>query len=82
MNQTPSRLAASRRDGAHQAEEQRARILDAAQKLFFAKGIAATRMVDVAAEAGITKVTLYRYFSNRAVGGPPRRERRAPARPF
>jgi len=48
-------------------DEQRASILDAAEKLFLQRGLENTHMVDIAAQAGITKVTLYRYFANRDV---------------
>jgi len=65
MNDTTSKLAANRRKGKHQVEEQRASILDAAEQLFLQDGLANTNMVNIAARAGITKVTLYRYFPNR-----------------
>lgn len=65
MNEATSKLEASRQKGKHQVEEQRANILDAAETLFLQNGLANTNMVDIAAQAGITKVTLYRYFANR-----------------
>lgn len=40
-------------------------ILDAALQLFTEKGFSATRMVDVARAAGISKGTLYLYFENK-----------------
>lgn len=40
-------------------------ILDAALQQFTEKGFSATRMVDVAQAAGISKGTLYRYFDNK-----------------
>ncbi|MCK5041036.1 MAG: TetR/AcrR family transcriptional regulator [Sphingomonadales bacterium] len=40
-------------------------IIDAALKLFAVKGFAATRLDDVAKEAGISKGTLYLYFSDK-----------------
>ncbi|MCW9012437.1 MAG: TetR/AcrR family transcriptional regulator [Gammaproteobacteria bacterium] len=40
-------------------------ILDAALALFTEKGFSATRMVDVAKKAGISKGTLYLYFDNK-----------------
>jgi AcrR family transcriptional regulator len=64
---TQSKLEVSRQNGAHQVRAQRESILDAAETLFLRHGIAETTMVHVAAEAGITKVTLYRYFPNRDV---------------
>lgn len=67
MAQPISKSEANRQHGLHQVDEQRAHILDAAERLFLRNGIENTRMVDIAAEAGITKVTLYRYFPNRDV---------------
>ena len=40
-------------------------ILDAALKVFAAKGYAAARMEDIAREAGVTKGTIYLYFANK-----------------
>jgi AcrR family transcriptional regulator len=62
---TQSKLAAGRQNGSHQVEEQRESILEAAQALFLRQGLEKTTMVDIAAAAGVTKVTLYRYFPNR-----------------
>jgi AcrR family transcriptional regulator len=45
-------------------EEQRARILDAARKVFARKGIAAT-MADVAAAAEVSQGLAYRYFASK-----------------
>src|SRR5262252_7462295 len=42
-----------------------AEILDAALAAFAERGFAATRLDDVAARAGITKGTLYLYFSSK-----------------
>ncbi|MEJ0027629.1 MAG: TetR/AcrR family transcriptional regulator [Rhizomicrobium sp.] len=50
----------SRRKQARPAE-----ILDAALKVFAAKGYAAARMDDIAREAGVTKGTIYLYFENK-----------------
>lgn len=41
------------------------RILDAAGELFARDGVASVGMADVAAAAGCSRATLYRYFSNR-----------------
>lgn len=65
MNQRASKSAAERRSGKHQIDEQRARILDAAEALFLQSGLENTSMMDIARRAGITRVTLYRYFANR-----------------
>ena len=65
MGKATSRSELNRQTGKHQVDEQRAGILDAAEKLFLQHGLDNTRMVDIAAQAGITKVTLYRYFPNR-----------------
>jgi AcrR family transcriptional regulator len=43
-------------------EQRRSRILDAAQRVFYAKGVDATKMKDVAREAQLGKGTLYLYF--------------------
>jgi AcrR family transcriptional regulator len=64
---TQSKLEVSRQNGAHQVHAQREGILDAAERFFLRQGIAETTMAHIAAEAGITKVTLYRYFPNRDV---------------
>lgn len=47
-------------------EEQRAKILDGARKVFARKGLAAT-MADVAAEASVSQGLAYRYFANKEV---------------
>jgi AcrR family transcriptional regulator len=60
-----SKLAESRSEGRHQIEYQRASILAASERLFLHAGLENTKMVDIAEEAGITKITLYRYFTNR-----------------
>jgi AcrR family transcriptional regulator len=61
-------------DAAEPAPEQRwtrrkqarpAEILDAALKVFAAKGFAAARMDDIARAAGVTKGTIYLYFENK-----------------
>ncbi|MBN1877289.1 MAG: TetR/AcrR family transcriptional regulator [Anaerolineae bacterium] len=67
MNKAISKLESNRQKGKHQVDDQRANILDAAEKLFLQQGLENTKMVDIAAQAGITKVTLYRYFPNRDV---------------
>jgi AcrR family transcriptional regulator len=65
MNSQTSKLETNRQTGRNQVSEQRASILDAAERLFLQNGIVHTKMVDIAAEVGITKITLYRYFPNR-----------------
>jgi AcrR family transcriptional regulator len=67
MNKPSSKLENSRQHGKHQVDEQRDRILDAAKKLFLQNGIEKTRMIDIAAQAGIVKMSLYRYYPNRDV---------------
>jgi len=64
---TRSKLDTARQNGTHQVDEQRNSILDAAEALFLQNGLDSARMIDIAAQAGITKVTLYRYFPNRDV---------------
>ncbi|MFC4125694.1 TetR/AcrR family transcriptional regulator [Nocardia rhizosphaerae] len=41
------------------------RIIDAAARLFAERGVAAVGMRDIAAAAGCSRATLYRYFENR-----------------
>lgn len=67
MKPIPSKSETNRQTGKHQVDEQRAHILAAAEFLFLRDGLENTTMVDIAAQAGITKVTLYRYFPNRDV---------------
>jgi len=65
MPPIPSKSSGNRVSGKHQVDEQREAILNAAEKLFLEAGIENTRMIDIAGRAGITRVTLYRYFANR-----------------
>ena len=65
MGRKISKLEAARRKGSTQVDAQRISILDAAEKLFLEKGLENTSMSDIAAQAGITRVSLYRYFPNR-----------------
>lgn len=65
MTQSISQSETKRQQGKHQVEEQRTTILDTAERLFLQNGLEKTTMVEIAAAAGITKVTLYRYFPNR-----------------
>lgn len=67
MPQPISQSETKRQQGKHQIDEQRSSILDAAERLFLQNGLAKTTMVEIVAAAGITKVTLYRYFPNRDV---------------
>ena len=60
-----SKAALNRQQGKHQVDEQRDNILDAAEKCFLDQGLESTSMIDIATQAGITKMTLYRYFPNR-----------------
>ncbi len=60
-----SKLERTRRNGDTQVEYQRANILAAAERVFQARGLENTRMSDIAAEAGITRASLYRYFPDR-----------------
>ena len=54
-----------RRERAQQVEDRRAEIIAVAAELFLEKGLEQTTMLDIAARAHISKVTLYRYFPNR-----------------
>jgi AcrR family transcriptional regulator len=49
-----------------QARENRARVLDAAGRLFLAKGYADTAMPEVAQAAGVSVQTVYKAFANKA----------------
>ncbi len=60
-----SKLERTRRNGDTQVDYQRANILAAAERVFLAKGLENTSMSDIAAEAGITRASLYRYFPDR-----------------
>ncbi len=46
-------------------EEQTRKIIVAATKVFAYKGLAATKMADIAAEAGVSYGLLYHYFANK-----------------
>lgn len=46
-------------------EEKKSRIIEAAAKVFARKGYAATRIAEVAVEAGIGKGTVYEYFKSK-----------------
>lgn len=65
MKNSTSKLENNRQIGRHQVDEQRMRILNAAELLFLRNGLENTKMVEIAGQAGITKITLYRYFPNR-----------------
>jgi AcrR family transcriptional regulator len=65
MSTSFSKSANNRQNGKHQVRERRTSILVTAEKLFLQNGLEKTSMVDIARAAGITKVTLYRYFSDR-----------------
>ncbi len=60
-----SNMDKNRQDGKHQMDWRKDSILNAAETLFLQKGLENTSMVDIAHHAGITKVTLYRYFPDR-----------------
>ena len=47
------------------AQENRARILTAAEELFQAQGVNNVNMVDIARKAGVGQGTLYRRFANK-----------------
>lgn len=48
-------------------EKRHQRILNAAMRLFNAKGFAATTTASIAREAGVTEKTMYRHFKNKEV---------------
>jgi TetR/AcrR family transcriptional regulator, cholesterol catabolism regulator len=51
--------------GQDHPEMQRRLILEAARKLFLRDGIERVGIADIAAEAGLTRATLYQYFANK-----------------
>lgn len=55
----------SARPATPQAAATRARILGAASRLFYPRGVRSVTLDDVAAEAGVTKVTVYQHFSSK-----------------
>ena len=65
MQENTSKLAAVRQHGTTQVDGQRANILDAAEHCFLRIGLEHTTMADIAEQAGITRMTLYRYFPDR-----------------
>nr|ALV86507.1 transcriptional regulator [uncultured bacterium 20] len=65
MHSKGSKLAAVRKKGATQVDAQRTNILDAAERRFLQLGLEHTTMADIAEQAGITRMTLYRYFRDR-----------------
>lgn len=48
-----------------EAQITRSKLLDAARIMFYEKGVAATRLEDIAAEAGVTRGALYHHFDNK-----------------
>ncbi len=46
-------------------EARRDELLDAAQRLFTRHGLAQTSVADIAAEAGVAKGSVYRYFESK-----------------
>lgn len=65
MNTKQPQSTIDRQAGKYQLDEQRVNILNAAEALFLQAGLENTSMIDIAKQAGITRATLYRYFSNR-----------------
>lgn len=48
-----------------EAEETRVQILDAAERVFYAKGVSATSLADIAKDAGVTRGAIYWHFQNK-----------------
>ena len=48
-----------------EAPETRNRILDAAERVFFEKGVSRTSLADIALEAGVTRGAIYWHFANK-----------------
>lgn len=65
MKNNNSQSAEKRKVGKHQVDDRRESILKSAEELFLVQGLEQTSMIDIAQSAGISKVTLYRYFPDR-----------------
>lgn len=65
MPRKTSKLATERRKGVTQVKSQRANLLDAAERRILRQGLEHTSVADIAEEAGVTRMTLYRYFRDR-----------------
>ncbi|MGQ0698695.1 MAG: TetR/AcrR family transcriptional regulator [Panacagrimonas sp.] len=61
----PTRLPRPPGRGRPKDPDKRAAILAAAKKLITARGLAGTSMEDIAAEAGVSKLTVYSHFQNK-----------------
>lgn len=48
-----------------EARETRNRILDAAEQVFYDKGVSRTSLADIAAQAGVTRGAIYWHFANK-----------------
>nr|WP_288356476.1 TetR family transcriptional regulator [uncultured Pseudomonas sp.] len=48
-----------------EAEETRAHILDAAERVFYANGVSGTSLADIASAAGVTRGAIYWHFQNK-----------------
>ena len=48
-----------------EAQETRTRILDAAEQVFFEKGVSRTSLADIAQTAGVTRGAIYWHFANK-----------------
>jgi AcrR family transcriptional regulator len=65
MKKKISKLETVRQNGKTQVDAQRSKILEAAETLFLQQGLECTNMTDIAAQAGITRMSLYRYYPDR-----------------
>ena len=65
MSEKPSQAETNRQLGKFQLETQKNHILDVAEKLFLEQGIENTSISQIAEQAGVTRITVYRYFGNR-----------------
>ena len=61
----PSLNEYNRKNNLHQVDESQNSILNAAETVFLRKGLENTSMGDIADQANVHRVTLYRYFPNR-----------------
>lgn len=66
VNEDASRRPKPRRQpGRPKDEAKRAAIIDAARRLFFERGVEAVPIETIAAEAGVSKVTIYGHFGDK-----------------
>jgi TetR/AcrR family acrAB operon transcriptional repressor len=66
FSEDPCREEIAVRRTREEALETRDRIIDSAEQVFVAKGVAAATLADIASAAGVTRGAIYGHFSNKA----------------